>query len=117
MADDSYWNLIAIVHIFFIAPLFLAVGFLRGATPDWLYWILLAMGIVVFVYHGWKAVIRWLAGSGLIWISLIHVLLIAPLLIYVGYMKKNTERFAYELMMLAGFGALGYHSYVLGSSL
>lgn len=113
MADENYWNSISIVHIFFIVPLFIAVGFLRGATPIWLYWILLTIGAIVFFYHGWKAFIRWNAGSGLLWINLIHVLLIAPLLMYVGYMQKNTARFGYELLMIAGFAALGYHSYSL----
>jgi hypothetical protein len=34
---------------------------------------------------------------------------VAPLLIYIGYNKKETPRFAYELMLMGGFAAGGYH--------
>jgi hypothetical protein len=44
---------------------------------------------------------------------MIHVFLIAPLLIYIGYNKKETPRFAYELILILGFGAGGYHLYSL----
>jgi len=110
---DSYWALISIFHIFFVVPLFLTVGLLRSATPIWLYWVMLILGVVVLFYHGYKAIIRWSTGSNLLAISLIHTILIAPLLIYVGYQQKNSLRWSYELLMLAGFGALGYHLYNL----
>jgi hypothetical protein len=43
------------------------------------------------------------------WVNAIHALLIGPLLFYIGYNKKNTPRFAYELLLIMAFGALGYH--------
>lgn len=41
------------------------------------------------------------------------MLLIGPLLIYIGYNETLTPRAGYELLALAGFGALGYHLYHL----
>jgi hypothetical protein len=32
-------------------------------------------------------------------------------LIYIGYKKQDTPRFAYELCIMVGFAALGYHTY------
>lgn len=47
----------------------------------------------------------------MLWINVMHVLYIGPLLIYIGYNKKDTPRYAYEILALFGFGALGYHIY------
>lgn len=101
--------LIAVFHIAFVVPLFLYIGFQRAATPEWLYNTLFGLGIIVFVYHAIKAIARVVAKSPSAWINLIHVGLIAPLMIYIGYLAKKTERPAYELLLISGFGALGYH--------
>ena len=49
----------------------------------------------------------------MVWVNLIHMLYVAPLLIYIGYYEKDTPRYAYELLALVGFAALGYHTYQL----
>ena len=41
------------------------------------------------------------------------MILIAPLLLWIGYYGKNTGRMAFEMMLLLGFSALGYHLYQL----
>jgi len=101
--------LLALFHIIGVVPLFLYVGFQRAATPDWLYHVLFGLGVVLLVYHGAKAAIRVMARSASAWINLLHAGLIAPLLIWIGFFGKKTERPAYELLLIAGFGALGYH--------
>jgi hypothetical protein len=101
--------LVAIFHLVFVVPLFLFVGFQRAATPDWLYYVLFGVGLLVLVYHSMKAFARWTAKSAALWINLFHVAVVAPLLIWIGYFGKKTGRPAYELLLIAGFGALGYH--------
>ena len=101
--------LLAVFHIFFVVPLLLYVGFERAATPEWLYTILFGLGVILLVYQGSKAVLRYLARSSSAWINIFHVLIVAPLLLWIGYYGKKTERPAYELLLIAGFGALGYH--------
>ena len=101
--------LLAVFHIAVVVPMFLFVGFQRAATPEWLYHVLFGLGIVLLVYHGAKAAIRIMARSSSAWINVFHAGLVAPLLIYIGYLGKKTERPAYELLLIAGFGALGYH--------
>ncbi len=105
--DTHFW--LAIIHLLFVVPLFLYVGFVRADTPHWLYLALLAIGIVVLVYHGFKLILRLKSRSSYSWVNAIHVLLVAPLLIYIGYHKKETPRFGYELLLMGGFAALGYH--------
>jgi hypothetical protein len=102
---------LSIFHLAFVVPLFLYVAFSRAATADWVYWLLFGLGLVLVLYQGTKAAYRWMAGSSYVWVNLIHVILIAPLLVYVGYYGKKTPRPAYELLALAGFAALGYHLY------
>lgn len=109
---DAYF-LVAIFHVVVIVPLLLWVGFNRAATPEWLYSVLFGLGILVLVYHAYKAVSRLIAASPVVWINLIHVLLIAPLLIWIGYYAKRTERPAYDMLLIVAFGAFGYHLYKL----
>lgn len=103
--------LIAVLHVAFIVPFLLWIGFNRAATPDWVYSVLVGMGLLVLVYHGYKAVGRWFAKSQFLWVNVIHVLFVAPLLIWIGYYEKKTERPAYDMLLLIAFAALGYHLY------
>jgi len=107
---DAFF-LIAILHVVVIVPFLLFVGFNRAATPEWVYNVLFGTGILVLVYHSYKAITRILAASPFLWINLIHVLLIAPLLIWIGYHGKRTERPAYDMLLIAAFGAFGFHLY------
>jgi hypothetical protein len=105
---DKY-GLVILFHLVVVAPLFLFVGFQRAATPDWLYHVLFAMGLLVGLYHGYKAVGRLFAKSPVVWVNLIHVLFVAPLLLWIGYFAKKTGRPAYDMLLMVGFAALGFH--------
>jgi len=105
---DSYL-LLVVAHVAVIVPFLLYVGFQRAATPDWVYSVLFGTGVLVLVYHAIKAIVRWYKNSPIIWVNLIHAILIAPLLIWIGYHGKKTERPAYDMLIIAAFGALGYH--------
>jgi hypothetical protein len=108
MELDQHFVL-SIIHLLFVVPLFLFVGFKRAATPTWLYMAMFAIGAVILVYHGIKLVIRLKSRSGYAWVNMLHIVAVAPLLLYIGFNKKNTPRFAYELMLMLGFAAAGYH--------
>lgn len=101
--------IIALFHLVFVVPLFLYVGIQRAATPDWLYHVVFGIGLVVLVYHTFKAYTRIVAKSTGAWVNIIHATIVAPLLIWIGYYGKKTGRPAYEMLLMAGFAALGYH--------
>jgi hypothetical protein len=101
--------LLAVFHLALVVPFFLWIGFQRTATPDWAYNVLFGLGVVILAYHGLKAIARAYAKSAAIWINLIHAGLFAPLLLWIGYQGKKTGRPAYELLLMIGFAALGYH--------
>jgi hypothetical protein len=48
-----------------------------------------------------------------LWVNLIHMFLVAPLLLWIGYHGKNTGRAAFELVLMLAFAALGYNLYGL----
>lgn len=105
--------LVAILHVILIAPFLLWVGFNRAATPDWAYSLLFGLGILIMVYHGYKTIVRLSESSPAVWLNIIHILLIGPLLLWIGYHQKGTERPGYDMLLIAGFGALGFHLYRL----
>jgi len=109
----DYHFVLSVFHLILIVPLFLFIGFQRAATPEWLYLAILSIGILIFFYHGFKLLTRLKNRSDYAWVNAIHVAIVAPLLIYIGYHKKNTPRFAYELLVMLGFGAGGYHLFNL----
>lgn len=109
--------IISLFHLAFVAPLFFYVFLQRAATPEWLYNMLFFLGLFVLVYHAIKALFKYISKSSSLWVNIIHVLLIAPLMIYIGYNSKKTPRAAYELMGLAAFSVAGYHIFNIIRSL
>jgi hypothetical protein len=109
---DAYF-LVALLHVIVIVPFLLWIGFNRAATPDWMYSVLFGTGLIVLLYHTYKAISRLIAASPVIWINLIHVFLVAPLILWIGYYAKRTERPAYDMLLIAAFGAFGFHLYRL----
>jgi len=112
MHFDSHL-ILSLFHIFFVVPLFFLIAFFRKDMPVWAYNTILGLGLFVLAYQAYKLVSRLQAHSGYAWVNAIHVALIAPLLIYIGYQQKETPRFAYELCIMVGSAALGYHTYSL----
>jgi hypothetical protein len=105
--------ILALAHILVIAPSLLYVAFNRAASPAWIYSTLLYGGLFIMLYHGYRAFIRLSKQSPYAWVNLIHVLIVAPLLIYIGWQGRNSPRASYELLAMVGFAALGYHLYSL----
>jgi hypothetical protein len=103
--------LLSLFHIFAVVPFFLYIALSRANTTYTVYKIAFVVGIAITLYHGYKALLKFKAGSQSLWVNLIHLLFIGPLLIYIGYMEQQTPRAAYELLALSGFGAGGYHIY------
>jgi hypothetical protein len=107
--------IINLFHILLIAPFLIWVGISRGTFPDWVFTMLMTLGSIVILYQGYKSYTRLLKGSGYVWVNLLHVLWVGPLLVYIGYKKKDTPRPAYELLLLTAFAAFGYHLYSMAS--
>ena len=108
---DSH-TIVHLFHILIVGGLFLYVGIKRDAISKPLFLVLLILGFIVILYHMYKAY-KHIIKKESIWISLIHILLVGPLLIYIGYNGKNTSRKFFELLLMLGFASIGYHFYYL----
>jgi hypothetical protein len=102
-------------HIIIVGGLFLYVGINRDKTISILYPILLGLGIIIILYHIYKTYNYIKDGKGY-WVNLIHIFLIGPLLIYIGYNREKTSRKFYEILLLFAFSSIGYHGYYLFNS-
>ena len=99
-------------HVFGLGPLFLYVGIYRDTVPDQIFQLLGAMGFLVLGYHAFRAYTL-LKENKSAWVNWIHILLIAPLLLLLGYLKKDASRRYFEMMLIIGFAAIGYHGFYL----
>lgn len=105
--------ILALFHLLLIVPFFLYVGLQRSATPPIVYTVLLTLGVILLLYHGYKSWIRYSAASPYLYVNLIHSVLLAPLLIYIGAKGRDAPRWAYEVLLMFAFAAGGYHLYSL----
>jgi hypothetical protein len=105
-------TLVHLFHIIIVGGLFLYVGITRDKISPYMYPILLGLGIVIILYHGYKTY-NYIKADKPYWVNLIHILLVGPLLLYIGYNRENTKRRYYELLLMLGFAAIGYHGYYL----
>jgi hypothetical protein len=99
-------------HIFIVGFLFLYVGIKRENVYGPVFPFLLVLGFVVILYHLYKIYTYLRLGKG-IWVNLIHVLIVGPLLMYIGYHGEKTSRKFFEILLMLGFASIGYHLYYL----
>jgi hypothetical protein len=100
-------QIIQLFHILIVASLFIYIGTARTNISDSLFPIILGVGVIVVLYHSYKVYVN----PDRAWLYLIHVLIIGPLLIYIGHTGKNTERKYFELLLLLAFATLGYNGF------
>jgi hypothetical protein len=99
-------------HILFVAPLFLYVGMARKDVPDSIFLLLGLMAAGMFLYHAYQAYTKLSEGKSA-WVNWIHIFLIVPILALLARYKKEASRRYFEMLLLLGFSALGYHGLYL----
>ena len=109
MGPNTYVHLF---HILIIGGLFLYVGILKTTMPSFMYIVLIILGVVIILYHGFKIYKKLMEGKTL-WVNYIHFFYIGPLLIFIGLNKEKTHRLYFELILMLAFASIGYHGYYL----
>lgn len=99
-------------HIFFVGALFLYVGFQGKKVPVFMFPFLKYVGVFVVLYHSYKIYIK-LQKKQPVWVNLFHILLIGPLLLFIGANGANTPSNYFGLLLLLGIASIGYHGYCL----
>jgi hypothetical protein len=115
---DHFYNHLA--HTLIIGPMLVLIGmnntFLSEYLhlPEYSYKFILGLGLFVLGYHLYRAYKKISEkGFASAWVNYIHILLVAPVLIAIGYLGKDVPRYVRELCMMLGFAAIGYHGYYL----
>jgi len=96
MAYDAFVHLF---HVLIVGGLFLYVGINREKIYKPLFNILLFLGFIIIFYHLYKIYVYLNAGKG-IYINLIHIFIVGPLLIYIGYTREKTTRKFFETIFI-----------------
>jgi len=99
-------------HIVIIGGLFLYVGINREKIYNPLFNFLLILGFIIIFYHLYK-IYGYLDFGKSIWVNLIHIFIVGPLLVYIGYYGEETSRKFFEIILMLGFASIGYHLYYL----
>ncbi len=102
----------SIFHVLIAAPFLIFVGIVGSELPAWVYSVLAVVVGGIVGYHGWRAFQK-LAQGRSAWINWIHLLLVVPALLWIVVQKEKTPRRAFEMVLILGFAAMGYHGYQL----
>jgi hypothetical protein len=105
-------SFVHLFHIIFVGGLFLYVGINREKISKVVFRILFGLGFMIIFYHAYKTYNYLKVGKGY-WVNLLHIFIVGPLLIYIGYYGVKTARLYFELLMMLGFASIGYHGYYL----
>ena len=109
MSKDLFVHLF---HILIVGSLFLYVGIMKTHIPTFMYSVLIILGIIIILYHIFKVYKKLKLGLNP-WINYIHIFIIGPLLLYIGLNREKTQRLYFEILLMLGFSAIGYHGYYL----
>jgi len=99
---------LSLAHIFVFAAFLLYIGVFQTKMPALMYPIILAFGVIVILYHVYKAILVKDA-----WINYIHIFIVGPLLVFIGLYQKATPTKIFEIVLMVAFAALGYHGFKL----
>jgi len=108
----DYDAFVHLFHVLIVGSLFFYVGINRDKIYKPLFSILLFLGFFIIFYHLYKIFGYLDIGKG-IWVNLIHVFIVGPLLVYIGYNGVKTTRKFFEILLMLGFASIGYHLYYL----
>jgi hypothetical protein len=100
-------NYVNALHIFLVGPLLVLIGALKPSNPL-VYYALFVMGIGIMVRFIFKLTKKGLVSSHSLW-YVVHIILFATTLMYVGWNGKHTPKTMFSLLMALGITAIAYH--------
>ena len=105
-------TLIHLFHVFIVSSFLIYVGIKRTSLNPILLKACFIIGFGIVLLHSYKTYVKYSLGTS-VWMNLLHVLLVGPLLLYIGYQGVKTSRKFFEVLLMLGFASLGYHLYYL----
>lgn len=108
----SYFKMLFLFHIVVVFGLLMYIGLVRNKMSNMMYNILGLLGVVIIIYHLYRIYTNGLREK--IW-NYLHILVFAPLLIYLSIYKKQSNKVVYDIILMLSFSALGLNLYFLKS--
>lgn len=103
-----------LIHVLFSGPLLIWIGATKPENK-WIYMLLLLLGVLLMVAFLWKSFSIEISQRH-VWF-IIHAVLFAPLLIYVGWNGSDAVQVSFSLLLAVGIAAFGYHSFRIVSKI
>jgi len=100
-------------HLLVIAPLFIYVGYNKKNINNYIFLSLLVLGIINLTYHLYLVYNYYNKFKFINHLNIMHILFVAPLLIYVGYFKNDTPSIYLDYLFIMGSGLALYFIYKL----
>ena len=104
----NFFKLLFIFHIIVVFGLLFYVGIKRNKMSNTMFNFLGLLGVFIIIYHIYRLITNGLHDK--IW-NYLHILVFAPLLIYLSIYKKKSNRVVYDLILMFSFSALGLNLY------
>ena len=109
-------NLVSIIHVFIIVPFLLYCVSKGNSMSLYIKYALQLFGAYVILFHGYKILTNPFTFSVIRIINWFHLLIIGPLLLYIGYTVPNTGAKYYDYLAIIAYAALIYHGYYLAKA-
>ena len=106
---------VRVFHILFVGGLFLYIGISQKNIPSVMYPFMVGLGLIIILYHCYKTYIKLIANQNP-WVNYIHIILIGPLLMYIGFTTPNTGAKYFDYLAIIAYSALIYHGYYLSKA-
>ncbi len=101
-----------LTHLVLVAPVLAYAGWFGSGANSQAFTAMMALGVLVFLYHSYMLYQRWsLPMSYLKAINIFHVLVVAPLFVYVGWLGASTPPAVFTLLLVMAPIVLLYHAY------
>lgn len=104
---------IHLIHIIIIGSLLLYVGIKGKTMPLFMYSILLVIGILILVAHGYSVISKYGQKNSDLWVNLFHIIIVAPVILAIGIKREQSPYYLFQFMIMLGFAAIGYHGYFM----
>ena len=95
-------------HIILVSGLFYYIGTRRDKLPKIMFPILIGLGCFIIIYHIYKSLFKNDA-----WVNYIHILIVGPILVYIGLYQDKTPRKFFEIILMLAVASFGYHLYYM----
>jgi hypothetical protein len=109
-------NLVSLIHVFLIVPFLLYCVSKGNNMSKFLKYALIVFGLFIVLFHGYRILSNPLTISVIRIINWFHLLIIGPLLMYIGFTTPNISANYFDYLAIIAYSALIYHGYYLSKA-